>query len=822
MADEPNYTLAQIANILGVACLGDDEREIQQILTDSRRLIFPNQSLFFALKTESNDGHKYIKELYKLGVKAFVVQSSFEKENFSEATFLEVDNTLTALQKLAQAHRKKFHYPVVAIAGSNGKTVVKEWLFQFLQPYKNVVRSPRSYNSKIGVPLSLWQMGKQHDVALIEAGISKQDEMLPLRDMIEPTLGIFTNIGQAHALGFPNIKAKVYEKVQLFTHCQQVIYCADYELINDAVLETIDKDKTIAWTRTNRKGALQVAVEKNHVLLKLPEGDALLPCIFKDAGSVENLIHAFLGARALGVPTAQLVSQAKHLHAVEMRLEERKGVHNNLLINDFYNADPESVKLALDLLMQQPKNRQKIVVLSAFDEMPDPIKTEAYKSTVQILNGMDVSFVMGVGLELSKPFAHLNHPHKLVGSTQKLLDELPNLKWQNAAILLKGARKYGFEKIANALQEQVHQTWLEVNLSAIAHNLRFYRQKIKPTTKLMAMVKALSYGAGSTEIARLLQYNNVDYLAVAYVDEGIALRQAGVELPIMVINPDKNALDRLIKYQLEPELFSLKSIHEFLHVVDTNFAGVKSINVHLKIETGMHRLGLNEEDLEEAILRIRQTKTCQVASIFSHLAASDNLEHEEFTMSQINRFKNASNKAIEWLGYKPLLHIANSSGIANYPQAQFDMVRLGIGLYGVANSVKEQKHLEPVTRWMTRISQIKKVASGESVGYNRSFIALQQTTIATLPVGYADGYSRALGNGKGCVFLANKKVPVIGNVCMDMIMIDVGNLPVKEGDEVELLGANITASELAKNAGTIAYEVLTNVSTRVPRVYITE
>ena len=824
MADRPFYTCAEIAALTNATRAGDGERSISNLLTDSRRLIFPSKTLFFALQTASNDGHRFIAELYAKGVRAFAVQPSFSRTNFPEATFLVADNVLAVLQKLAQKHRESFTYPVVGIAGSNGKTVVKEWLFQFLSEHKRVVRSPRSYNSQIGVPLSLWQMGAQHEVALIEAGVSKQDEMLLLRDMIKPTIGIFTNIGHAHAEGFPSISAKAHDKAQLFSASEKIVFCADHALVKEALLEVVGGDETrlFGWSLKGADGAINIKKSGQHIQFLLGDEAVEFDIPFADSGSIENVLNAFMCAWHLGVPLNELVQKVAQLQPVEMRLEERKAINNNLLINDFYNSDPESVRIALELLMQQPPERQKIVVLSEFEGMPQHEKVAEYRAAVELLNGLHVQQVIGVGAELKAAFQGLKHPHQIFESTQELQNALPNLHWENAAILLKGARKFTFEKIANTLQEQVHQTWLEVNLSAMAQNLRFYRNQLQPKTKLMAMVKALSYGAGSVEIARLLQYNRVDYLAVAYVDEGIALRQGGIELPIMVINADPTAYSRMLQFNLEPELFSRSSVSDFLNVLDANYNGSTPFSIHLKIETGMHRLGLEEADLDFAITRINKSKGAKVASVFSHLAASDAEEHDDFTKDQISRFKNCADKLSKGLGYEPLLHITNTSGIARFKDAQFDMVRLGIGLYGVANSPAEQQNLATVTRWMTRISQLKNIAKGESVGYSRSFIAEKEMTTATLPVGYADGFFRALSNGKGHVFIANKKVPVVGRVCMDMIMVDVTNLNVTEGDVVELMGENISATEIGQAANTIAYEVLTHVSPRVPRVYVTE
>ena len=818
------YTMEVLAGITGATLIGPGELAIDQLLTDSRRLIFPAETLFFALKTSSNNGHRYVADLYSSGVRAFVVQQSFITDPYPEAAFLKVPDVLRALQAIAAAHRAHFKYPVVGITGSNGKTVVKEWLYQLLFRSKRVVRSPRSYNSQIGVPLSLWQMAGTHDLALIEAGISEPGEMEKLEAMIKPDVGIFTNIGHAHDQGFTSIEQKATEKAKLFAHAGKVVYCADYPLIDKVLKKALngDENRLLAWSFTMRSDALFVSRNGKNVVLHLEEEPCVFTLPFADDGSVENCINALITAWHLGIPIKTLQETVTQLNPVEMRLQERRGSQGNLLINDFYNSDPESVRIALDLLRQQPEGRERIVVISEFEGLAEQEKATQYRHLISVLNSMPITVVVCIGGEWLNYVAGLVHEKHLYLSTEEFLAALPRLAWKNAAILLKGARKFQFEKIAERLQEQVHQTWLEVNLSNMGHNLRYYRSLIEPQTKVMAMVKALSYGAGTVEIARWLEFNRVDYLAVAYIDEGVTLRKGGISAPILVMNPDETAFDRMIEYRLEPELYSLRIVEQFIDAVDKTHTSAEPYPVHLKVETGMNRLGLVEQELNDALAMIANSALVSVKSVFSHLAASDEPALDDFTNQQISTFNTLAAKTETTLGYTVIKHLANTSGVARFPQAQLDMVRLGIGLYGAANSKKEQSQLKVVTHWFTRVSQIKQIKAGESVGYSRSFVADKPTTIATLPVGYADGFFRLLGNGKGKVFVKGEEATVIGRVCMDMIMVDVTKIPVQTGDVVEILGEHISVMEMATAAQTIPYEIFTHISSRVPRVYISE
>lgn len=818
------YTLSALASATKAQLYGQGNQQITQLLTDSRRLIYPAETLFFALKTSSNNGHRYINELYRKGVRAFVVSVDFNTGLFADASFIKTDDVRAALQAIATMHRSGFTYPVVGITGSNGKTVVKEWLFQLLYKQKRVVRSPRSYNSQIGVPLSLWQMAATHDVAIIEAGISEPEEMQRLEAMIKPDIGIFTNIGHAHDVGFESMQEKALEKAQLFRHSKKIIYCADYPLVDEALRKTVVNDETrlCAWSYQKRDDAIFVSRSGRNIVMQLNAQNQSFSLPFGDDGSVENCIHALICANQLGVPVNVLQQAVKQLNPIEMRLQERRGSQDNLLINDFYNSDPEGVRIALDMLRQQPPERDRVVVISEFEGLTAREKDAEYRQIVDMINSITLTNVVCVGGEWLSYSAGIIHDKHVFLSTEELIGALPKLGWKNTAILLKGARRFQFEKVAAVLQEQVHQTWLEVNLSAMAHNLRYYRSLIKPQTMTMAMVKALSYGAGTVEIARWLEFNRVDYLAVAYVDEGITLRKGGISLPILVMNPDESAFQRMIEFKLEPELYSLRMVQSFLTVLAAEYHGADPFPVHLKLETGMHRLGLSETDLLPVLQKIKQEPLAKVQSVFSHLAASDMPLHDAFTKQQLALFTSMAQTCEQVLEYSPLKHIANTSGVARFPEAQFDMVRLGIGLYGAANSKTEQAQLKVVTHWHTRISQLKNLLPGESVGYARSFVADRPMTIATLPVGYADGFFRLLGNGKGHVAIGGKRATVVGRVCMDMIMVDVTDMPVHEGDVVELLGEYISAQEMAHAAQTIPYEIFTHISSRVPRVYVSE
>ena len=818
------YTTGQVAHICGANLIGPAELDVSTLLTDSRRLVFPDGALFFALKTASNNGHRYIAELYKLGVRAFVVNHDFQHSPFPDAAFIQCDDVLVALQLLAAHHRERFSYPVVGITGSNGKTVVKEWLFQLIHGRLRTVRSPRSYNSQIGVPLSLWQMNGAHQVALIEVGISQRKEMARLQKMVNPQIGIFTNLGHAHDEGFTSLAEKATEKAHLFRDSEKIIFCSDYELVANALKKITggDEKRLLGWSYTNRPDALFVERKGKDLTIHFDAQAATFQLPFGDDGSIENCIHALVCAWHLGVPIAELQTAVTQLAPIEMRLQERRGSQGNLLINDSYNSDPESVRIALDLLMQQPHDRDKVVVISEFEGLAEVEMGEQYRHLVGLLNTMPLKEVICVGGEWLNYFAGLVHEKHVYLSTEELVGDLPKRNWQNSAILLKGARKFHFETVAEQLQEQMHQTWLEVNLSAMAHNLRYYRTRIKPQTKTMAMVKALSYGSGTVEIARWLQYNRVDYLAVAYVDEGVTLRKGGISLPILVMNPDPVAFARMIEYRLEPELYSERMVRQFLDVVAAEHTVALDYPIHLKVETGMNRLGIEEADLPNILDLLKINPTVKIVSVFSHLAASDNETLDGFTRQQIDRFTRLAALVEAAVEYPVLKHLANTSGVARFPEAQFGMVRLGIGLYGAANSQAEQQNLMTVTQWFTRVSQIKQIAPGESVGYSRSFVAEKPVTIATLPVGYADGYFRLLGNGNGEVLVSGQRAKVVGRVCMDMIMVDVTGIPVAEGDVVQILGETITPKEMAAAAQTIPYEIFTHISSRVPRVYVTE
>jgi alanine racemase len=818
------YTTGHVATLCGAQLFGPANLEVTSLLTDSRRLIFPEGTLFFALKTASNNGHRYIAELYRQGVRAFVVNPDFKIGPYGDAAFLVCDDVRAVLQNLAAHHRATFNYPVVGITGSNGKTVVKEWLFQLIHGYWRTVRSPRSYNSQIGVPLSLWQLNGAHHVALIEAGISTRTEMARLQKMIRPQIGIFTNLGHAHDQGFNSLEEKAAEKAQLFRDSEKIIFCRDHVLIEQALLKITngDENRLLGWSFSQRPNALFVARSGKDLSIYFTEQPTLFHLPFGDEGSIENCTHALVCAWHLGVPLADLQNAVEQLTPIEMRLQERRGSQGNLLINDFYNSDPESVRIALDLLMQQPHERNKVVVISEFEGLAEGEMAEQYQHIVAMLNTMPLKEVVCVGGAWLSYYSGLLHEKHVYLSTEELVADLPNRNWQNSAILLKGARKFQFETIAEQLQEQVHQTWLEVNLSAMAHNLRYYRTRINPQTKTMAMVKALSYGSGTVEIARWLQYNRVDYLAVAYVDEGVTLRKGGINLPILVMNPDPLAFARMIEFRLEPELYSERIVRQFLKAVEDEHTLALDYPIHLKVETGMHRLGIEEEDLDRVIGLLQMNQSVKLVSFFSHLAASDNPAHDDFTRQQIASFNTLAARIQSAFDYPILKHIANTSGVARFAEAQLDMVRLGIGLYGAANSEDEQQNLKIVSQWFTRVSQIKHIARGESVGYSRSFMADEPLTIATLPVGYADGYFRLLGNGVGHVAINGQRAPVVGRVCMDMIMVNVTGLHVAEGDVVEILGENSTALEMATAAQTIPYEIFTHISARVPRVYLTE
>ena len=818
------YSISEVKeSIEAKAFITDTDAKIRTLIFDSRKLNDMDYALFFALNGR-RDGHEFIKEVYDAGVRNFVISDEkWISKHFKDANFLLVDNTLKALQQLTAKHRQQFEYPVIAITGSNGKTIVKEWLYQLLAPEKHIVRSPKSYNSQIGVPLSVWNMDETHSLAIFEAGVSRVNEMQALKEIIQPTIGILTNIGEAHNEGFSSREEKIKEKLTLFKDVDLFIYSPKY--LQEYSGEIPGKQKfTWAWNDENADLMLsdEESLDGKYLFLRGRYLQKNVQCVvpFTDAASVENAICCWATILALGYLPQDADLRMEKLQPVKMRLELKDGINNCSIIDDSYSSDISSLAIALDFLKQQNQHLRRSLILSDIPEAG--IDSDLlYSRVAQLLDNKEVDRLIGVGKEISRFADKFSQDKLFFPDTESLLANLQDIKLYNETILLKGARSFGFERISKVLTHKVHDTVLEINLNALEHNLNHYKSLLKEGVKLMVMVKAFSYGSGSYEIANLLQFNKVDYLAVAYADEGVTLRKAGITLPIMVMNPDFMAFDTMVENNLEPEIYSFRVLQDFTEAI--NRKGIKSYPVHLKLDTGMHRLGFLFSETDGLLDAIKDNNSIKVISAFSHLVASEDPASDDFTRQQMAEFTTMTSRIEEAIGYSIIKHISNTSGISRLPEAQFDMVRLGIGLYGIdsSNTVK-QSPLATVTSLKTSISQIKELQPGDTVGYNRKGILRQGGKVATVKIGYADGYSRKLGNGKGKMLLNGKIVPTIGNICMDMCMLDITGVSANEGDEVIVFNDIIRVEEIAKTLETIPYEVLTGISARVKRVYFFE
>lgn len=820
---------------------------IEHCLLDSRQIIFPKTTLFFAIKGQRHDGHQFLPELYEQDIRNFVVSEKIDSRKFPGANFIFVTKTLDALQKLARHHRHQFALQAIGITGSNGKTIVKEWLFQLFQEDHRIVRSPKSYNSQIGVPLSVWQIQGQHDLGIFEAGISQMGEMEKLAPIIDCEIGIFTNIGAAHSAGFPTIEEKIKQKLKLFGGAKTVLFCKDDERVYEAMGE-LKGVKFFTWSKAGKEADLEVegvfptgysettdgkAERKKQqtsgtsILATFNKKSISISIPFTDSASIENAVHCWALLLHLGYENEVIENRMAKLEPIAMRLEVKEGIHNCLIINDSYNSDLTSLTIALNFLEQQSKRHKRTIILSDILQSGQ-LKEPLYQRVAQLLKGKKVERVIGIGKEVAVLEKFLkDKPEKLTSgqvllfkTTAELLEQMENQVFDGETILLKGARKFEFERIANRLSKKVHQTTLEVNLSALIHNLNVYHNFLKPGTKMMVMVKAAAYGSGSIEVAKLLEFQKVDYLGVAYADEGVELRNAGIRLPIIVMNPEEAVFHSLIRYHLEPEMYSPALLRQFLEFLEVEKV---TASIHLKLDTGMHRLGFEQEQLS-ALLDLLKTATfVKVQSVFSHLAASEDAVHDSFTEQQALHFLEMYEQLVEGLGYRPMRHILNSGGILRFSQFQMEMVRLGIGLYGIDGSGIVQNKLQVVNSLKARITQIKNVVAGDSVGYGRKGKAGQARRIATISLGYADGLPRKAGNGRYKVLIHNKKAPIVGNVCMDLCMVDVTEIPeAKEGDEVLIFGNELPVEGLAACLNTIPYEVFTNISARVKRVYFQE
>ncbi len=814
------YNLQQIAEITNSKFIGSTNNKISIFLNDSRALQSPADTLFIALKTGRNNGHNYIADLIEKGVKSFLIQENefdiFKYKN-TDVSFVVSADPLKTIQKLAAFHRKQFTIPVIGITGSNGKTVVKEWLYQLLKNNFSICRSPKSYNSQIGVPLSVLNLNHTHTMAIFEAGISLPNEMDALVEIIQPTIGVFTSIGSAHDEGFENREQKINEKLKLIACCDKKIINGLHNeqlpaaILNRSILVSVfdDADLKISF----KDDTLELKSSTTALHFKIP---------FSDKASILNASTCAATLMQLGFKEADIAQRLTLLQPVALRLEIKTGINNALIINDYYNSDIDSIKIALNYLSQQNRRVRKIVIVSDLEQ--SGISSHAlYKQLAELFAQNKIDLVVGIGKEISnhKPLFKANS--LFFFDTQSFINQfnLINYQFSEASILLKGARSFGFENISRVLQLKSHDTVFEINLNKLINNVNYYRSLIAPNVKLMCMVKAMGYGSGGAEIAKTLQHIGVNYLAVAYADEGVELRQSQITLPIMVMSPEDDALEDIINYQLEPEIYSFKVLNAFVKKLDA--LGITDpYPVHLKIDTGMHRLGFEENDLEKLVSELKNLPQLKVRSVFSHLVGTDNSNLDDFTNEQMRVFVKVSSAIELVLGYSVLKHICNSGGITRFKNAHYDMVRLGIGMYGMGVNGAEQNQLENVGSLITRISQIKNVPASQTVGYNRNGKLDKNTKIATIPIGYADGFSRALGNGKHGVYINGKFCKTIGNICMDMCMVDISDINCQEGDEVIIFENAEQINAMATAINSISYEVLTNVSARVKRVYVQE
>jgi alanine racemase len=809
-------SIENIARIVATQSKLGKPANIAYLLMDSRKLTFPGSTLFFAITTTNQDGHVYIKELVQKGVYNFVVHTHFDTSSYSQINFIVVSDVVEALQKIAAAHRTEFDYPVIGITGSNGKTIVKEWLAQLLTPHHNIVRSPRSYNSQIGVPLSVWEMTSQHNFAIFEAGISQKGEMEALANVIQPTIGILTNIGTAHEAGFASAKEKLAEKCILFQKASTII--VPHNLIQE--VPNVPDQKIITWGYDPLATLFIQQVKINNGQVELTgiynKGTKKLIAPFVDKIAIENIIICWAALLHLGISEVAIQEGVLQLRHLEMRMQIRKAQNSCYLLNDSYSNDLSSLALALDYAKQQAGNSPITLILSDFLNSP----AASLVKVVELLVAYPIRKLITIGPNLSGLFVQENPLRKqgcaiyCYNSTNEYLSVIEVADFKEEFIVLKGARTFEFEKINAVLQLQVHQTRLEVNLTSLANNLKYIRQLTGPNVKLMAMVKAFGYGSGSVEVARVLQFHHADYLAVAYADEGIELRKAGIHLPIMVMNVDAAAFDALVQFHLEPEIFSVGLLTEFQQFIQSQ--ALHNFPIHLKLNTGMNRLGFDMDQIQFVCDALKQQSDLKVQTIFSHLSASGQPNFASFTNEQLTIFKQAAERIEQALGYPVGKHIANSGAIAMENKFHLSMVRLGIGLYGIGAG-----KLETVVQFHTTIAQIRKVAATETVGYNRSGKLSRDSIIATVRLGYADGYSRQLGRSKGSMWVQGKLAPVVGDVCMDMTMIDITDIAgVQEGDDVEVFGSNLPIEQVANWAETIPYEILTSIGQRVKRVYI--
>ena len=821
------YSIEKITTLIGARRIGEVDAQIGWLLTDSRSLCFPEETLFFALKSARNDGHKYIEDLYRRGVRNFVVEvkgvlefCTSGTEHMPDANFLIVPSPLAALQRLAERHRDEFNVPIVGITGSNGKTMVKEWLYQLLLPSQKIVRSPRSYNSQIGVPLSVWLLNERTEIGIFEAGISQPGEMMALRDIIQPTIGVLTSLGAAHQENFRSMEEKCLEKLELMHDTEAMVYCSDNDVVSRCIRRMQYRGEKIAWSQCDEQAALFVREittkeTSTRITYKWQDEENLFTIPFIDEASIENAITCAAVALHLGLTPAQIADRMHLLEPVAMRLEVKEGQRGCVLINDSYNSDINSLDIALDFMNRREGKNRTLILSDIFQTGTSPENLYAQVSDLATKRG--VNKFIGIGPELSAQADRIQ-----IADKQFFMD-VPHFLSSEAfsglrgeLILLKGARPFGFDQITEQLEQKVHETILEVNLNAVVDNLNYFRSFLKPETKMVCMIKADGYGAGAVEIAKTLQDQRVDYLAVAVADEGVTLRKAGITANIMIMNPEMTAFKTMFDYDLEPEVYSFRLMDALIKAARKE--GITGWPVHIKFDTGMHRLGFDPvHDIDELIDRLKHQNAIIPRSVFSHFVGSDSDGFDDFSAQQFALFDEGSRKLQSVFTHKILRHMDNSAGIEHFPERQMDMCRLGIGLYGV--DPRDNHILHTVSTLKTTILQMRHVSAGETVGYSRKGKIERDSVIAAIPIGYADGLNRHLGNRHGYCLVNGQKAEYVGNICMDVAMIDVTDIPCREGDQVEIFGEHLPVTTLSDALDTISYEVLTGVSNRVKRVY---
>lgn len=817
------YAIKELAGIIGAEIIGKAHGEAEEIYFDTRTVFQPHNGIFFAFSEFQKNGNLFLQEAYKKGIRAFVCSETGEIQK--DAVYLKVDSPLNALQAWAEHHREAFHFPVIGITGSNGKTIVKEWLNQLLWKDFSIVRSPKSYNSQIGAPLSVLQMNEENNLGIFEAGISQPGEMDKLEEIIKPEIGILTHIGSAHLENFRNKHEILLEKIKLFRNVKKIIFNSENEEVTKFIRDIYSHEKfqlfTFGIQENDTIRVLSKADNPNgkEIKIRYKSNDYVFRIPFHDEASAENILTVLTTIVSLNLDLEHYLPHTGNLLPIEMRLEIKEAIRDSILINDTFNSDLHSVKVALDVLAQQPFPRKSAVLTDVLQSSLN--KDELYKKVAALVNSYKIDDLVLIGEVLPNYKNLFTTPARVFTTTDEFLKTLSIQNVHNEAILLKGARPFQLEKISSFLEKKSHDTVLEINLKALLDNVKFFKSRLRPETKMMAMIKANSYGTGSFEISQTLEHHGIDYLGAAYADEGVELRKAGITLPIIIMNPEQSSYSSVIDYKLEPEIYSLRVLELFVQKLKEKSIA-EPYPVHIKIDSGMNRLGFRLEQIEELIFHLKNEKSVYIKSVFTHLATADIPGEKAFALEQLKIFDEAYTKISSGLNISPVKHALNSPGIIHFPEHQYDMVRLGIGMYGISEDENIRKQLKNVVTFKTVISRISEIEPGETVSYGRRFKAERKTRIATIPVGYADGIRRSLGYGNGKINIHGNLVKIIGTICMDMLMLDVTDVSCKEGDEVIIFGENPSISEVAEQMGTIPYEVLTSISSRVKRVYYRE